>query len=321
MLLDSGHAGLEASDATAIKIMDFGVARLESLPVRLTRTGQSFGSPLYMSPEQVLGHAASARSDIFSLGSVLCTLLLGRGWFEAPSIPEVLTRVVHDAAPAVSKLRPHLPGTLDDVVARALAKRAEDRYATAADMADDLEDVLAGLAPRHASAPPGPPAPAPVIAERDGLLADLAKDVARSGLPVDPADALASLVDDAPPPSAAPPGPALVRDGGSHPAGAGARVSAKDGGAAARRRGDPAPRRGGADPARVGRAREDRRGAHAAPRRRRCRPRRRTPAPPHARAARAEHGGTEPGGARDPDRSSPFSPARGSRRPPRRAAC
>ncbi len=208
MLLDSGRAGLEAADATAIKIMDFGVARLESLSVRLTRTGQSFGSPLYMSPEQVLGHAATARSDIFSLGSVLCTLLLGRGWFEARNIPEVLARVVHDAAPAVSKLRAHLPGTLDDVVARALAKRPDDRYASAADMAEDLEDVLAGLAPRHASALPALSAPEPGTSDRDTLLAELAKEVARSSPPVvDPADALASLVEDAPSPAAPPPSP------------------------------------------------------------------------------------------------------------------
>ena len=204
MLLDSGHAGLEASDATETKIMDFGVARLESLPARLTRTGQSFGSPLYMSPEQVLGAAATARSDIFSLGSVLCTLLLGHGWFEARNIPEVLARVVHDAAPVVSKLRPHLPGTLDDVVARALAKRPGDRYPTAAAMADDLEDVLAGLAPRHAGGFQAPAPAASAGAERDTLLADLARDVVRAVAPVDPADALASLVDDAPSPAVAP---------------------------------------------------------------------------------------------------------------------
>jgi hypothetical protein len=206
MLLDSGQAGLESSDATAIKIMDFGVARLESLPARLTRTGQSFGSPLYMSPEQVLGSAATARSDIFSLGSILCTLLLGHGWFEARNIPEVLSRVVHDDAPLVSKLRAHLPGTLDDVIARALAKRPEDRYSSAAAMADDLEDVLAGQAPRHASAYPAPPAPAlGGSAERDTLLADLARDVVRGAAGVDPADALASLVDEPPSPAAAAP--------------------------------------------------------------------------------------------------------------------
>lgn len=151
MLLRRGPEDSHPGDATPIKIMDFGVARLESLPARLTRAGQSLGSPLYMSPEQVLGLAATARSDIFALGSVLCTLLLGRGWFEARSIPEILARVVHDEAPAISSLRPGLPAVLDAIVGRALAKRPEDRYDSAAALADDLEDVAAGRTPRHAS--------------------------------------------------------------------------------------------------------------------------------------------------------------------------
>ena len=157
MLLDPGTSGASAARAeAAVKIMDFGVARLESLGQRLTRTGQSFGSPLYMSPEQALGQASSARSDIFSLGSVLCTLLLGRPWFDAPSLPEIVGRVVHDDPPHLSSLRPDVPASLDPVLAMALAKREDDRYATAADMADDLEDVLAGRVARHAAGrPPG----------------------------------------------------------------------------------------------------------------------------------------------------------------------
>jgi len=153
MLLDPGTTGASAAHAEAVvKIMDFGVARFESLGQRLTKTGQSFGSPLYMSPEQALGQPSSARSDIFSLGSVLCTLLLGRPWFDAPSLPEIVARVVHDDRPHLSSLRPDLPASLDAVLGMALAKRAEDRYATAADMADDLEDVLAGKAAKHAAA-------------------------------------------------------------------------------------------------------------------------------------------------------------------------
>jgi serine/threonine-protein kinase len=149
MLLDPGTSGAAAADAV-VKIMDFGVARLESLGERLTRTGQSFGSPLYMSPEQALGNPSSARSDIFSLGSILCTLLLGHPWFDAPSLPKIVDRVVHDDPPHLAGLRPDLPATLDGVVAMALAKREGDRYASASDMADDLEDVLAGRPARHA---------------------------------------------------------------------------------------------------------------------------------------------------------------------------
>jgi eukaryotic-like serine/threonine-protein kinase len=152
MLLDPGPSGASAARAqAAVKIMDFGVARLESLGERLTKTGQSFGSPLYMSPEQALGQASTARSDIFSLASVLCTLLLGRPWFDAPSLPEIVGRVIHDDPPRLSRLRPEVPASLDTVLARALAKSEDERYASAADMADDLEDVLAGRAPRRAA--------------------------------------------------------------------------------------------------------------------------------------------------------------------------
>jgi serine/threonine-protein kinase len=152
MLLDPGPSRASAPRAEAVvKIMDFGVARLESLGPRLTRTGHSFGSPLYMSPEQALGHPSTARSDIFSLGSVLCTLLLGRPWFQGPSLPEIVRRVVHEDPPHLSRLRPEIPASLDAVLAMALAKRPDERYATAADMADDLEDVLAGRAPKHAA--------------------------------------------------------------------------------------------------------------------------------------------------------------------------
>jgi hypothetical protein len=161
MLLDPATTGAPAAPAkAAVKIMDFGVARLESLGQRLTRTGHSFGSPLYMAPEQALGQPSSARSDIFSLGSVLCTLLLGRPWFDAASLPEIVHRVVHDDPPHLSGLRPDLPGSLDAVLAMALAKRPEDRYAAAADMADDLEDVLAGRAAKHAAGAAGLTAPA-----------------------------------------------------------------------------------------------------------------------------------------------------------------
>jgi len=151
MLLDAGTGGGSAARAEAtVKIMDFGFARLESLGHRLTRTGQSFGTPLYMSPEQALGQRSDTRSDIFSMGSVLCTLLLGRPWFEAPSLPQIVRRLVHDDPPHLAILRPDLPASLDAVLGMALAKSAEDRYASAADMADDLEDVLAGRSASHA---------------------------------------------------------------------------------------------------------------------------------------------------------------------------
>jgi eukaryotic-like serine/threonine-protein kinase len=199
MLLDARAGTASARGKTAVKIMDFGVARLESLGPGLTGPGQSFGSPLYTSPEQALGEKSSARSDIFSLGSVLCTLLLGRPWFAAPSIPEIVARVAHADPPRVSSLRPEVPGPLDAVVAAALAKREGDRYATAADMADDLEDVLAGGTPRHARAVPPSSADARASAEDpllDGLIAPPAGGLGRALAP-DASAPLGSLLDEA----------------------------------------------------------------------------------------------------------------------------
>jgi eukaryotic-like serine/threonine-protein kinase len=190
MLLDGGADGATAARAkVTVKIMDFGVARLDALGPRITRTGQAFGSPLYMSPEQALGQPSSARSDIFSLGSVLSTLLLGRPWFEAGSLPKIVDRLVHEDAPRLSKLRPGVPPSLDLVVAKALAKREDDRYRSAAAMADDLEDVLAGRAARHVGA-------------EDGLLAGLIAAPGSRGLPAH--DPLASLLDEAPVPTLGP---------------------------------------------------------------------------------------------------------------------
>jgi serine/threonine-protein kinase len=194
MLLEGG------ASAAAVKIMDFGVARLESIGPRITRTGQAFGSPLYMSPEQALGQPSSARSDIFSLGSVLCTLVLGRPWFEAPNLPKIVDRLAHDDPPRLSRLRPGVPPSLDLAVAKALAKREDDRYRTAAELADDLEDVLAGRSPRHAFGP----APAGGASDEELLLAGLGAAAASGPRRPGPHDPLASLLDEAPVPAAAP---------------------------------------------------------------------------------------------------------------------
>jgi serine/threonine-protein kinase len=83
MLLPSGQP----------KVMDFGLAKVDS--AHLTAAGQFFGTPLYMSPEQVLCEKVDARSDVFSLGSVAYALLTGRQAFEGDSVARILARVLH----------------------------------------------------------------------------------------------------------------------------------------------------------------------------------------------------------------------------------
>jgi serine/threonine-protein kinase len=127
------------------KIMDFGIAKLEA--ANLTSPGQFFGTPLYMSPEQALGQPVDARTDLFSLGSVAYLLIAGHAPFEAPNVPGILTRVAYQHPRPLEA--EGVPGDAAYVVARAMAKDPADRYPDGHAMAEDIDDVLAGRAPRH----------------------------------------------------------------------------------------------------------------------------------------------------------------------------
>ena len=144
MLLESGEP----------KVMDFGIAKVPA--ERLTSTGQFFGTPSYMSPEQASAEVLDGRSDLFSLAAVLHLLLTGRTAFEGDSVPATLSGILfRDPAP-VSSLVPGLPPALDHVLAKALAKRPSDRYADARAFGQDLEALLAGRAPAASQGAPAP---------------------------------------------------------------------------------------------------------------------------------------------------------------------
>ncbi len=128
------------------KIMDFGIAKIEAS--QLTATGQFLGTPLYMSPEQALAHPVDARSDIFALGAVLYEMLTGRAAFEGESVTMILLNIVSREPEPPTLLAPNLPGGLDYLIARSLAKDRSDRYPDARSLALDLEDILAGRPPR-----------------------------------------------------------------------------------------------------------------------------------------------------------------------------
>ena len=130
------------------KIMDFGLAKHEA-GHELTAAGQFMGTPLFMAPEQVLGQKVDGRTDLFSLGAMLYTLLTGTRAFAADSVHRIMSRVAHQEPRPATELVPDLPPVLDDVLARAMAKDREQRYPTGEELAADLEDVLAGRPPRH----------------------------------------------------------------------------------------------------------------------------------------------------------------------------
>ena len=120
-----------------VKITDFGIARMRTADVR-TQTGVVLGSPRYLSPEQVLGKRCDARADIFSLGVILYEMVAGQAPFNGIDVNSLMFQIVNFTPPPPSSINPALPAMLDLIIAKALAKNADERYASIAEFAADL---------------------------------------------------------------------------------------------------------------------------------------------------------------------------------------
>jgi eukaryotic-like serine/threonine-protein kinase len=139
---DIKPANLMIMPGPKVKIMDFGIARLESS--QLTQVGTVVGTPTHMSPEQLMGIQADGRADLWSSGVILYELLTGVSPFLAETPATVMHKVLQMEPQKPSELAPELPPGFDGVVARALAKKADDRFQTAREFQAALVQALQG---------------------------------------------------------------------------------------------------------------------------------------------------------------------------------
>jgi len=131
-------------DDGTVKLLDFGLAHIAFST--LTQAGQIIGTPFYMSPEQVLGEKASARSDIFSLGSLFYELLTGVRAFDRSNLEEIFDGIVNDDPTPIRDLDPTIPEELGRIVYKMMAKSAERRYRNIDSLLRDLSRFRGFLA-------------------------------------------------------------------------------------------------------------------------------------------------------------------------------
>ncbi len=139
------------SEMGVAKISDFGIARIERS--HLTQAGEVLGTPFYMAPEQFNGQPADERTDVYAAAVIAYEVLCGRRPFEGQG-GNLMKRILQDAPPAPCTLEPRLPPALDAVLARALAKGAAERFASASELLEALRAAFgaAGAAAPHPAA-------------------------------------------------------------------------------------------------------------------------------------------------------------------------
>src|SRR4051812_6628829 len=127
-----------------VKIVDFGIAKLADQS-RLTRDGTAVGTAGYMAPEQIRGETIDPRTDLWALGVVLYEMITGRTPFPGENDHERIRAILARDPEPMATLRPGVPAQLERIVARALAKRMDDRYASAEAMREDLLNLAGRL--------------------------------------------------------------------------------------------------------------------------------------------------------------------------------
>jgi serine/threonine protein kinase len=203
----------DADEPDLCYLTDFGVSMwTSSTAATITATGQMVGTANYVAPEQIEGGRVDGRADIYSLGCVLFECLTGRAPFAGRPSAGILYAHIHEPAPTPGVLRPDLPPAVDAVVARALRKAPEERYASCRDLIHDLRAAATGATSLTAGLPRrSPPSRAhrrrSKAARVIGVVAAAALVIAGSAF------AVVALTDRGGEPVASASAPVLIRDG------------------------------------------------------------------------------------------------------------
>ncbi|MBV8982692.1 MAG: serine/threonine protein kinase, partial [Acidimicrobiia bacterium] len=137
LLSATGHA----------KVTDFGIAKVPEQSTVQTLPGVVLGTPAYLSPEQLTGRPADARSDVYGLGAVLYEMVTGRRPFMGDTPAEVAGNALHGRPPRPSSINPDVPASFEGILQRALARDPDARYQSAADLRKDLLALASGGVP------------------------------------------------------------------------------------------------------------------------------------------------------------------------------
>ena len=138
------HGERGGGDRVVVKLTDFGIAKLLDAQ-GVTSTGQVLGSPAHMAPEQIEGGEVDVRADVFGMGVLLYECMVGHLPFEGSNPAQVLRRVLDGIYPPADREEPTVGKRWSDILDKALARNADDRFATTQEMADALRNEIARL--------------------------------------------------------------------------------------------------------------------------------------------------------------------------------